>query len=139
MANAAAAQTPVVGTPAEGPRAPGIKAPPPPVPGTPILPGDPGRGIKGPRPLGLGGGTEALVPIGEMFEGLPLALSQLRDVEAKALDISGLFARAPGLGEAFATRDVSIDRRVIFNGPVTIDRDLAEEIGLVDAARLGAP
>ena len=141
MASAAAARTPVVVPVDPGARPPGIKPPPTPIPGTPVLPGDPGRGIKGPRPLGLGADTEALIPIGDVFPGLDGALDRMDDLHAQAVDIAGLFASDPGAAAFMGGGTANIDngRHFTFNGDVYIDHEVAEELGLYDAARLGAP
>ncbi len=134
---------------------PGGPAPTPPAP--PIEPP-----LPPPFPFGADTG-DALVAIDEVFGGIGDAagrlagesgaaggrladalvgpsLDMMEDLHARAIDLTGIMAPLTGgRGEVAFADSVSVDRRIVFNGPVTIDRDVAEELGLLDAARLGAP
>lgn len=145
--------------------APPASTAPPPIP---VIPGDPGRQIKprpGSDPTAIVGGVDvaaALIPIGDVFDGiedhvaalataghetglafadglLDPATERLDFLVERAMTLRDIIADVPGFGEAVVAGNVAVDRGIHFHGPVTIDRDLAEEIGLVDAARLGAP
>lgn len=135
LAAAEAAAAPVVGVVVGAPGGRQAKPTPPPPPAPPI----PSPTPPGTRPLPFFASGGQPIALDEMFDGIGPALGQLDQMRTRAVDIAGLFASMPALGEAFATRDMSIDRRIIFNGPVTIDRDVAEEMGLVDSARVSTP
>lgn len=66
------------------------------------------------------------------------ALEQLDEVIARTTSLRDMIAGAPGLF-TLGGGDVTLNRPVNFYGPVTLDRDLAEELGILDVARTGAP
>lgn len=67
------------------------------------------------------------------------ALEQLDTLMARTAQLRDIFAGAPGLFGLTGGGDVTVDHRIVFNGPVTLDRELAEELGILDVARTGAP
>lgn len=66
------------------------------------------------------------------------ALESVAALRGRMVDIRSL-ATDLGLTPSLASGDVAIDRRIVFNGPVTLDHELAEELGILDVARTGAP
>lgn len=130
-------------------------------PGFPIVPPPGGTPGGGPIPFGsvFGGFPDAASSVDAAMAG---AMSDLKDTAAetglvmadrlfdpaleqldvlmtRAAQLRDVFAGAPGLFGLAGGGDVSVDRRIVFNGPVTLDRELAEELGILDVARTGAP
>lgn len=66
------------------------------------------------------------------------AFVQLDQLMERTRSLRDLFTGTPGLF-GIPAGDVAIDRRIVFNGPVTLDHELAEELGILDVARTGAP
>lgn len=97
-----------------------------------------------PAMQGPGGGL--ILPIDPVVTNVGAIGQQLAAAFAPADDIFGrLVDRAVMLRDIFTdtgfpigSGDVSIDRSITFNGDVYLDDELAEELGLIDAARIGA-
>jgi len=67
------------------------------------------------------------------------ALVQLDQLVERTRSLRDIFTGTPGLFGLAGGGDVAVDRRIVFNGPVTLDHELAEELGILDVARTGAP
>lgn len=142
--------------------------PPPPTapiqpgdPGFPIVPPPGGTPGGGPIPFGsvFGGFPDAASSVDAAMAGamsdlkataaetgllmadrlFDPALEQLDVLMTRTAQLRDIFAGDPGLFGLAGGGDVSVDRRIVFNGPVTLDRELAEELGILDVARTGAP
>lgn len=68
------------------------------------------------------------------------SIDALGEMRSMAMDLTGIMPPMSTHDMAMASAGtVNVDRRVVFNGPVYLDRDLAEDLGIIDAARTGAP
>ena len=67
------------------------------------------------------------------------AFVQLDELMERTRSLRDFVTGSPGLFGLAGGGDVAIDRRIVFNGPVTLDHELAEELGILDVARTGAP
>lgn len=121
------------------PLPPGLRPGPP---GIPIFP-PPGGGTTD-NFGGAGGGFDDITQAADIA-GLEIADALMAPTIEKfdwLINRASLLGDIVGgleIGPLIGGGDVAIDRGIHFHGPVTIDRELAEEIGLVDAARTGAP